>query len=282
MSIKNAIEAKLSKRILNFSPLSGGDINEVFLVQTKKAKFVVKRNTKSSYPKMFSKEAQGLLLLKKVVNTPQVIDWFETEKDQLIIMEYIQNEQIQASYWSKFGHDLSALHQTRNNDFGLDHDNYIGSLNQKNNLTNSWEDFFVEYRIKPLLKLAFDKNLLNKGHLESFQLLFSKYSSLVPVEPPSLLHGDLWSGNMICGINQTPVFIDPAVYFGHREVDIAMTHLFGGFDFAYIDHYIERYPLEKGWESRIGIHNLYPNLVHLILFGSTYLRSIEKVLSRYS
>ena len=124
-------------------------------------------------------------------------------------------------------------------------DNYIGSLKQLNDQKTSWEEFFITQRLKPLL-------------------------------------GDLWSGNMLCTLNQESVFIDPAVYYGHREVDIAMTKMFGGFDPAYLDQYNEICPMEKGWEERISIHNLYPNLVHLVLFGKSYLSGIENILQRYA
>jgi len=133
----------------------------------------------------------------------------------------------------------------------------------------------------PMVKKAFDKQLLDKGHISGFDCLFAVFTELVPEEKPVLLHGDLWSGNLLCGDGQTPVFIDPAIYYGHREVDIAMTRMFGGFHPDYLDAYQELYPLEKGWEKRLSLHNLYPNLVHLVLFGRTYLGGIERVLKEF-
>ena len=119
-------------------------------------------------------------------------------------------------------------------------------------------------------------------HLADFDHFYQEYANLIPIEVPSLLHGDLWSGNILCGARQEAVFIDPAVYYGHREVDIAMTRMFGGFDPVFLDHYHSCFPLEKGWEERVLIHNLYPQLVHLVLFGNAYLRGIENVIQRYT
>ncbi len=131
------------------------------------------------------------------------------------------------------------------------------------------------------MKQAFDKNRLDRNHLNHFENLYTRLDKVLPKENPSLVHGDLWGGNLMKGKDQIPVFIDPAVYFGHREMDIAMTQMFGGFDNLYLDHYNEIFPLENGWEKRIAIHNLYPNLVHLILFGSSYLNGIERVIRRF-
>jgi fructosamine-3-kinase len=132
-----------------------------------------------------------------------------------------------------------------------------------------------------LVTKSYDLGLLKDAHLSNFDLLFKRIDELIPLEKPSLLHGDLWSGNIICGPQQKAYFIDPAAYFGHREVDIAMSFLFGGFDFKYLSAYQEIYPLEPDWNSRIELHNLYPRLVHLVLFGSSYLEGIEKILLKF-
>ena len=281
MIVKRIIEQRLSRTILSISKLSGGDINSVYFLKTAKGNFVVKLNDKEKYPKMLQKEAKGLELLRKGgLNTPIVIDQFEQDDSQVIILDHIESEAPAKQFWIRFADELSKLHQNYNPDFGLDHDNYIGSLYQENTEKPSWEIFFVENRLQPLIKMGFDKELLDKGHVKKFEDLFKILAELIPTENPSLLHGDLWSGNLICSELQLPVFIDPAVYYGHREIDIAMTQMFGGFDPVFLSHYHEVYPLEKGWEKRIEIHNLYPNLVHLNLFGKSYLGGIERVLEK--
>ncbi|MDN3641492.1 fructosamine kinase family protein [Lutimonas halocynthiae] len=281
MIVKRIIEQRLSTTIFSISRLSGGDINSVYFLKTAKGNFVVKLNDKERYPNMLKKEAKGLELLRKGgISTPTVVDQFDEGDSQLIILDHIESETPTKKFWLRFADDLSKLHQNGNPYFGLDHHNYIGSLHQDNDAKPSWEKFFVEKRLVPLIKMGFDKALLAKGHLAKFEDLFKMLTDLIPAEKPSLLHGDLWSGNLLCGQGQVPVFIDPAVYYGHREVDIAMTKMFGGFDPVFLSHYHEIYPLEKGWEKRIEIHNLYPNLVHLNLFGKSYLSGIESVLNK--
>lgn len=281
MIVERIIEQRLSTTIFSVSRLSGGDINSVYFLKTSKGNFVAKLNDKERYPKMLQKEAKGLELLRKGgLSTPIVIDQFEQDDRQVIILEHIESETPTKQFWFRFADELSKLHQNYNSDFGLDHNNYIGSLHQENSEKPSWEKFFIENRLEPLIKMGFDKELLDKGHVNKFQGLFERLPKLIPTEKPSLLHGDLWSGNLLCGKLQVPVFIDPAVYYGHREIDISMTQMFGGFDPVFLSHYHEVYPLEKGWEERMEIHNLYPNLVHLNLFGRSYLGGIERVLEK--
>ena len=283
MFVKRILEERLSTDIESISPLSGGDINEVYKINCTLGNYVVKYNSRLRFPTMFYKEANGLDILRKGgIRTPNVIDHFEHMDDQFLILEYVAQEKIENKFWIHFAISLSELHQKSNTSFGLDQDNYIGSLGQYNGQMPTWEEFFISKRLKPLIKMAFDKGLLTRKHLTDFDHFFTVFSELLPVEIPSLLHGDLWSGNLLCGLGQQAVFIDPAVYYGHREVDIAMTKMFGGFDPVYINYYQDCFPLEKGWEERVPIHNLYPRLVHLVLFGHSYLSGIENVIQRYT
>ena len=279
MLAKEIIEARLSQHVLKFSSLSGGDINQVFYVETSDHQYVVKCNKRDNFPKMFVKEAEGLRkLAQNKVNTPQVEEVFEQGEYQLLILGHIESEPVTRLFWKNFGMALANLHKNSENYFGLTYPNYIGSLEQINEKKPSWETFFIENRIQPLVKKAFDRNFLDRKHLRWFDGFLKAYPELIPKEKPSLLHGDLWSGNLLCGRGQVPFFIDPAIYYGHREVDIAMTHMFGGFDRSYLYDYNEIFPLEEGWERRLDIHNLYPNLVHLVLFGPSYLSGIEGVI----
>ena len=283
MFVKRILEERLSTYIESISPLSGGDINEVYKINCTLGEYVVKYNSRLRFPAMFYKEANGLELLRKGgLRTPNVIDHFEDRDDQFLILEYVAEKKVENKFWFHFANSLSELHQKSNTSFGLDQNNYIGSLVQHNGQMPTWEEFFISKRLKPLIKMAFDKGLLARKHLADFDHFFTVFTELLPVESPSLLHGDLWSGNLLCGSGQQAVFIDPAVYYGHREVDIAMTKMFGGFDPVYLDHYQDRFPLEKGWEERVPIHNLYPRLVHLVLFGRSYLSGIENVIQKYT
>lgn len=282
MLVKRIIEERLSVAIQSISRLSGGDINEVYKINCSLGEYVIKSNSRLNFPEMLYKEAIGLNLLRSnALRTPAVIEQFDHLNKQFLVLEYIEEGKRTKNFWSNFGKSLSELHQKSNTSFGLDQNNYIGSLQQPNDQLSSWEDFFISKRLKPLIKIAFDKKLLTKKHLIGFDKFYTIFSELIPVEVPSLLHGDLWSGNLLCSLGQKAVFIDPAVYYGHREIDIAMTRMFGGFDLTYLEEYNDRFPLEKGWEKRIPIHNLYPHLVHLVLFGKPYLRGIENVIESY-
>ena len=180
------------------------------------------------------------------------------------------------NFWENFGRDLSYLHQNSNSLFGLDHDNFIGSLVQKNQYHSTWIDFFIHQRIKPQLLLG----NFSSDFLRSCDKLFVKIEDLFSNEPSSLLHGDLWSGNFLSN-NERPVLIDPSVYFGCREMDISMTKLFGGFDQRFYDSYNENFPLYEGWEERIDICNLYPLLVHVNLFGGSYYNQTKNIIDSF-
>ena len=203
-------------------------------------------------------------------------------KYSFLVLEYVSSSTRNDDFWESFGASMAALHRHMNESYGLDHDNYIGSLKQINNQYDDWTSFFIEERLKRQLKLGFNNGYLNVSHDRQFENLFKELDSIFPNEPPSLLHGDMWSGNFIVGEDGHACIFDPAVYYGNREVEIAFTGLFGGFEEAFYDGYNAVYPLEKDFESRKDVYNLYPLLVHLNLFGTSYLSRIESILSKYS
>lgn len=283
MDLHVFLEKRLNSKILRISKLYGGDINEAFVLTLKSQKLVVKINKSALYPDMFLREKEGLQLLNNAgVHTPKVVLCFSEKEHQYLVMDLVETGGPKTGFWENFGVALAKLHQNTSTCFGLQDNNYIGSLVQGNGFKVGWIDFFIEKRLDPLVKLALDNRLLKVDHLKKFNELYKKLPDLIPHESPALLHGDLWSGNLLVGADQNPYFIDPAVYFGHREMDLAMTILFGGFDSSYLDAYQSVFPLEKGWRSRLEIHNLYPKLVHLNLFGRSYLRGIEQVIQEYS
>jgi fructosamine-3-kinase len=283
MQFETVIEKWLEKPVSDARPLAGGDINQVYRVRMiDSEEFVLKLNLKDRFPKMFEKEASGLEMLHSAgCNTPGVKMTFAEGDQQFLILEFIEEGRPTSTSWERFGSQLASLHSRTDEFFGLDQDNYIGSLVQINERDESWTEFFITNRMKPLIKKATDRSLMGTNHRKSFESLFSRLSDLIPNERPSLLHGDLWSGNLMFDNGGEPVFIDPAVYYGHREVDIAMTRMFGGFNSSFLGSYIEVKPLEPGWEERLDLHNLYPTLVHLVLFGSSYLSGIERTLQRF-
>ena len=263
--LKNNINQKIY--IQNSNILYGGSINNNLKLETNYGNFFLKWNNKSD--KLFKAETKGLTILKEtdIIYIPEIIN---SDKD-FLLLEFIEKKEKTQIFWENFGRKISELHRVSNDHFGLDHDNFIGSLDQENGKEEKWIEFFIKKRIKPQLRInEFPHKILN-----SFDKLFLKIENLFPEENPALLHGDLWSGNFICSNNE-PVLIDPAIYFGHREMDISMTKLFGGFNERFYESYNENYSLSEGWIEREKICNLYPLLVHANLFGGHYYKEIER------
>jgi len=271
-----------TSEIIEIKPVYGGSINESFAIYTEREHFFIKINSASAFPKMFEKEKIGLELLKasSPLTVPLAYLVGEFNGSSFLLMEYIDSTSAMLNFWEDFGRGLAQLHQNTQDSFGLDHDNYIGTLVQKNSRNADWPAFFIENRLHYQAKLAFDKGRLEKTLLYDLEKLYLKLNVIFPKESPVLLHGDLWSGNFMVGKLGEPVIMDPAVYFGHREMDLAMMHLFGGFDRKLFDAYHEVYPLENGWENRIEVCNLYPLLVHVNLFGGSYANRVRIVLER--
>ena len=202
--------------------------------------------------------------------------------DAFLLLEHIEGGLKNTAFWEDFGRSLARLHATTNERFGLERDNYIGSLKQTNTPYAYWDVFFNHCRLEPQVKMARDKQRLGMGEVLRFERLYMKLAALFPPEPPALLHGDLWSGNFLCDQFNKPALIDPAVYFGHREMDIAMTKLFGGFEPAFYSAYNAERPMEQGWEERVDLCNLYPLLVHVNLFDGGYAQQVRDVLIRFA
>lgn len=193
--------------------------------------------------------------------------------------EWITEQPRKELFWERLGAQLAALHKLNDDKCGFGYDNFIGTLKQQNVLMQSWADFFIDHRLKFLAEkhqVVFGSEVL--GQLDE---LHKRISDYFPEEPQALLHGDLWHGNILCGSQQTPYLIDPAIYFGHREMDISMTLLFGGFDAAFYMAYTSVYPLSPGWQERATLWNLYPLMVHSIMFGGMYLQQFREHLRKY-
>ena len=206
----------------------------------------------------------------------------EIDGKKFLLIEYIESRSRREDFWELFGAALAEMHKRNSADeFGLDHDNYIGRLPQSNKMCPDWIDFFINERLEPQLSLALDFKRIDKSYAIKFRNLYNKLPSLLPAESPSLLHGDLWSGNYMVGNLGEPVIIDPAVYYGHREIEISFTRMFGGFGDEFYKTYHETYPLLPDFDERIDIYNLYPYLVHVNLFGTSYLGGVDRVIKKY-
>ena len=265
------------------SPLSGGSINEAYRLDTSAGAFFMKYNRADAYPGMFGQEAMGLKLLKEAheIRVPEVTGTGDDGRYSFILLEYIDPAAKSRDFWEDFGRRLAALHKHTAENFGLGHDNYIGSLKQYNDSHDNWIDFFREERLLVQMEIAARAGLLTSRLEQSFRKLFLRLTDIFPVEPPSLIHGDLWSGNYMVDENGAACIIDPAVYFGFREMDIGMSRLFGVFGSEFYNAYNEAWPMAPGWQERVDICNLYPLMVHVNLFGAGYLGSVEAVLRRF-
>ncbi len=266
---------------MNHKALHGGDINEVFQLETDKGLFVLKCNQANRFPGMFEKEAKGLQILAEThtFTIPEIIAQGETEDLSYLLMEYISPAEKSKSFWETFGNQLAELHQNTAPQFGLDHDNYIGSLEQYNvcDIQNA-PQFYIEKRLAPQFALATEKGFQFKN-LPAF---YKNASDQIPDEKPALIHGDLWNGNYLVDKTENPCLIDPAVSFASREMDIAMMHLFSGFPERTFETYNEIFPLETGWNNRLDLWQLYYMLVHLNLFGSGYYNQANIIIKKYS
>jgi len=261
----------------------GGDINEAFRLSTPNKNYFIKRNSASQFPNMFEAEAKGLQLLSetKALRVPKTLAQFDFEDDSLLVLEFLDFANPNRDFWPKLAEGLAALHKRTNEYFGLDHHNYIGNLQQSNRQHQSWADFFVTERLEPMLKMGLDQGEIHKFDLGLFDRCFSLLDDFFPPEKPSLIHGDFWSGNFAMSTKEEACAFDPAVYFGHREMDIAMSKLFGGFDPEFYKSYEHFYPLEQAWEERVDMANLYPLLVHVNLFGGSYFAQVKQILKSY-
>lgn len=273
----------LNANINSITPLGGGSINNAFKVKTQEGDYFLKYNYASKYPGMFESEAKGLELLRKsdAIFIPEIIGHLTTEKYSFLVFEYVKEAGRKPDFWEDFGRRLARLHQNQNNSFGLDHDNYIGSLHQYNQWENSWQEFFVLQRLEPQMRMATDKGMVRTDLRKKFEAFFKAIPEIFPSEEACLIHGDLWNGNYLVNTLGEACLIDPAVYYGHREMDLGMSKLFGGFSEGFYHAYTAHFPLEKDWEKRIDYCNLYPLLVHVNLFGAGYLSSVESSLRKF-
>lgn len=267
--------------------LSGGDINTAAQVFSSAGVFFIKWNqfedNATEVPGMFESEARGLDLLRptNAFQIPHVIGHGRHLGKSYLILEYIDFGKPAKAYWETLGQKLAVLHAYTQPKFGLNFDNYIGSLPQTNKLTADGFDFLFEHRLLPQAGLALYKGLLSKQAYDALFRLRNRLPDLIPNERPALLHGDLWSGNVLINESGLPALIDPAVYYGFREAELAFTKLFAGFDARFYDAYDEAFPLQSGFNERVGIYNLYPLLVHVNLFGSGYVSGVERILKQF-
>jgi fructosamine-3-kinase len=275
-------KAGIHTEVQYYQFLSGGCVNTAVRLETDEGKFFIKWNeTKDA--DFFEAEAKGLALIAatEAIKVPKVLANGKIAEKTFLLLEYIESALQQKNYWQNLGHAIALLHAHTQPKFGLHFDNFIGGLPQSNTYQPSWASFFFEKRLEVQFGLAYYNGYIDADYLRKLEKLRVKTENLFPHEPPALLHGDLWSGNVMTNSEGAPLLIDPAPYYGHREAEIAFTRLFGGFEEEFYHTYHDTFPLADGFEERIGLYNLYPLMVHVNLFGKGYLAAVDTVLTKY-
>lgn len=267
----------------NITAVHGGDINEAFCITAGTQQFFLKINKSHINTDMLAKEANGLNVLRAhtQLKVPQVLQTGSGAEHQFLLLEWLDKAYPTKDSCYRFGCGLAELHKERQPYFGFEENNYIGSLPQTNTPFDNWPEFYANCRILPLIKELADCGRLHSKDIARAEKFCVAIKNIFPEEKPSLLHGDLWSGNYISTADQGFAIFDPAVYYGHREMDIAMTKLFGGFPVDFYRGYNDTYMLEKGWPERLPYAQLYPLLVHALLFGGHYISNVRTVISGF-
>jgi fructosamine-3-kinase len=283
--LREAVGRELGSDVREATSVAGGDINDAFDVELMDGRRVFVKAHARGVPGMFAAEARGLgwLAEARAIGVPQVL---AVGSDQggtgFLALEHLGNGRPRRDFDETLGRALGALHRFGAPGFGLDHGNFIGPLPQPNEPTDDWPTFYRERRLLPLLRRAVDRGLVGDRLRRDLEALAARLDSIVgTAEPPARLHGDLWAGNLHVGRDGEPWLIDPAVYGGHREVDLAMMQLFGGFSSRVFAAYAESYPLVAGHQERVPLYQLYPLLVHANLFGAGYVSAVERAVNRY-
>ncbi len=278
--VKDWLEKNGHGDLVNIQSVGGGCINHGARLETASGvTFFLKTNTHSP-PDMFQREVEGLTALKQP-GGPRVPQPYLYGSDFLLI-EDLSPASPSADYWIIFGRRLAVLHKVISDQFGFPHDNYIGSTPQPNSFTEDGFIFFGQKRLLFQARLARERGLLSPGEVQAVNRLVGRLPNLIPKQPASLIHGDLWSGNAISDENGSPAIIDPAAHYGWAEAELAMTNLFGAFPDSFYKAYEEERPLDKGYRKRFPIYNLYHLLNHLNLFGRGYYGQIISILNRFA
>jgi fructosamine-3-kinase len=283
--LEAALALAIGQRVRRLRSLSGGDINLAFAAELADGTEVFVKTHPRAPAGMYQAEARGLAWLREAgaLRIPSVIAVSgDAAGPAFLVLEYLATGRARAGFDEALGRGLAALHRAGAASFGFESSNFIGSLSQSNRPHPTFAEFFREERLLPQLSLATRSGRASSSLSKRFERLFTRLPELVgPPEPPARLHGDLWSGNLHVGPGGEPCLIDPAVYGGHREVDLAMMRLFGGFGPRVFAAYEEVHPLAPGAAERVPLFQLYPLMVHVNLFGGGYAASVEAALARY-
>ena len=277
----HALEHTFGLDIQEIRPVGGGDIANSYLLNTARGAIFAKVLDTPEGLEMLEAEKNGLdaISASDTLGVPGVLGCASTPAGSCLLLEYIPPGPGSGASYRALGRGLARMHQATGPAFGWSRPNFIGSLPQENTETSQWPAFYVQKRLAPQYEMALSRKLLYKENVPGINRMEVRISSLVPGIAPTLLHGDLWSGNYLISTGGTPYLIDPATYYGHSEVDLAMTLLFGGFPKDFYDAYFEINPKQPGFDLRVKLYQLYYLLVHLNLFGRSYYAQVSALSS---
>jgi fructosamine-3-kinase len=275
-AIAHAAAAALGAEVAAARGIAGGDINRALRVELADGRVVFVKHHADPPDGMFAAEARGLAWLAAgPLRVPRVL----AVGARWLALEWLEPGARGPGFDAALGRGLAELHAVGAPCFGLDHDNFIAVLPQDNTPAASWDELWIERRLRPLVARAAARGRSGASWFARLDRLRARWGEVAgPPEPPARLHGDLWSGN-VHAAGGAPALIDPAVYGGHREVDLAMLALFGGLGPRVVAAYDEARPLAPGWRERLGLWQLYPLLVHTVLFGGGYGAQVEAALA---
>ena len=281
-SVSDLVATALEVDVVASRSVSGGDFASAHRLELADGRVVFAKTHADPPPNFFSTEAAGLQWLREAAQSdvlvPEVLH--VSDAPPLLVLPWIDEGSRPDE--ATFGRGLAALHASGFETFGRPDGQTTGSLALPNDPCASWAEFLAERRLLPLARLASDRHSLSANTVRRIEALASDIDRIAPpTEPPSLLHGDLWAGNRLVDSDRQSWLIDPACFGGHREFDLAMMRLFGGYGEAAFDAYANAFPLVDGWRDRIALHQLPPLIVHAIKFGGGYPEAVARCLDQY-
>ena len=282
-TLEHAIEADLGSPVTRATPVRGGDVAASYAVDLDDGRRVFAKTHPAAPPGFFTTEATGLSWLRAAgaVAVPEVLAVSDDAPNRLVL-EWIDEGRSRANTEPDLGVGLARIHQAGAPAFGREDRRSTGSRGLPNEPCATWPEFYATNRLLPLARLAREGGVLAPQTIADLERLASRLPEWDTGEPPARLHGDLWGGNRLVDARGRSWLIDPAAHGGHREFDLAMMRLFGGFDSACFDAYAEAYPLAPGWEGRVALHQIAPLVVHAIKFGGGYVGSATAAIARYA
>jgi len=279
-ALRRTLEGALGVSVRALRQVGGGDINDAYCATLDDGKRVFVKTRVDAPSGMYEREAEGLSWLAeaKSLQVPEVL----AVSDALLVLPWIERGPRAADFDEQLGRGLCLLHRAGAPSFGFADDNFIANLPQAKGELDSWSEFYRVRRLEPMVARALASGELESSDAMGFDRLYVRLDELVgPRERAARLHGDLWSGNVYGNASGAPVLIDPAVYGGHREIDLAMLQLFGAPTPRFFAAYDDVMPRASGHEDRVALYQLYPLLVHVNLFGGAYLSQLRSALRKY-